>query len=174
MGDFHFFDLPVYRLTADDFHKQRALQVDKWMYPPDGMFSERNRVEDRAHPDRVRDRKIRLSELYGNWQFNEVIGYIRLYFCGDQVRGMYYAVNRKRMVKTDRKRFVHLTDKLVSEINIRRPSGHDQIREAVDEYIRRCRKRLPMRHIDTSVFDNIAEHMDWPEIMARASFSRSA
>ncbi len=56
-----------------------------------------------------------LNNKYGGtWEFNEVIGHIKLHFLGNQIRGEYWKVNAKRIVKTRSKTLEYATHKLAS------------------------------------------------------------
>ena len=57
-------------------------------------------------------------QKFGTWRFNEIIGYVRLYFRGSQVLGEYYAVKRSRHVLTRHKTLIRRTHKLGPEHQI--------------------------------------------------------
>jgi hypothetical protein len=76
MNKVYFFDPPVYRLSPADY----ALAWEKT------IFADRARIIT-THPDfeipDVMDQGIRYNRYkqHGEWRFNEVVAYIRLYFC---------------------------------------------------------------------------------------------
>ncbi len=109
-----------------------------------------------------------LTEKYGGcWQFNEIIGYIKLDFLGSQIRGEYFAVDRKRIVRTRTKTFEYKTWKLAPEIDIEQPYGTGEVLGAIQRYIQACKAELPKRFIDTSNFDKLAPHIDWGTLYLR-------
>src|SRR4051812_19282331 len=94
-----FLDVPVYRLPLPEYDRQQKAYIKKafgpMVLPNDAAF--------RDH----------LWRVYGGcWRFNEVTAYIRLYFLGGQVRGEYFAIRRKRIVRTRHKQFEYVTHKL--------------------------------------------------------------
>lgn len=164
----YFFDLPVYRLTAGTYYAARSDYIDKVLFRPGSPDEQYLRGKDRNNPrdkDWFRDY---LGKTYGGcWEFNEIIGYIRLHFLGSQVRGEYFSVNKKRIVRTRTKRFEFMTWKLAPEVEIEPPYGTAEILDAIYEYINDCRREVPKRYIDTSKFDTIAPFVDWEGLFRR-------
>jgi hypothetical protein len=158
----YFFDLPVYRLQEDDYYRQRDADIDKALYPPGASYSEEMRAREKANPQSFVSVRHHLTESYGGgWLFNEIIGYIRLHFLGGQIRGEYYSVDRRRIVKTRTRQFSQLTWKLVAEIEIDQPITDESVFRAVKQYIEDCKRKLPRRYIDTESFDTVAKHVSW-------------
>jgi hypothetical protein len=158
----YFFDLPVYRLKEGDYYRQRDVHIDRAMYPPDDTFSEAARAKDEAEPRRTVAIRHMFAEGYGGgWRFNEIIGYIRLHFLSTQIRGEYFSVARRRIVRTRTKQFSMHAWKFGPEIEIEQPITSASIRHAVDQYIAHCKRELSRRHIDTGTFDVVCKHIDW-------------
>lgn len=158
----YFFDLPVYRLKREEYYKQRTAYVDNTLFPPNCSFTEERRrrdTEDRSENAGIRDHLER--SFGGCWEFNEIIGYIRLHFLGSQVRGEYFSVRKKRIVRTRNKTLEFLTWKLAPEVDVEYPHTSENVLHAVRAYINRCKGELPNRFIDTKRFDAIAEFVDW-------------
>jgi len=108
----------------------------------------------------IDERKLR--KAYGGaWEFNESIGYIRLYFFGTQIRGEYWGVNSKRIVRTRKKTFEFKTRKLATEINILSDSDSNSIFNKILEYLSRCQKELKCRYIDSSHLKTIGPYVNW-------------
>ncbi|MGE6275342.1 hypothetical protein ACLHZY_06995 [Aeromonas media] len=107
-----------------------------------------------------------LRNSYGSvWDFNEIIGYIKLHFVGNQIRGEYWAVKARRIVKTRKKEFEYKTHKLAAEMSISRGLDNNEIFEVVTQYIDRCRKELKNRYIDDAQLKTIGEFVDWRKLM---------
>ena len=89
MPERYFFDLPVYRIPQDRCDGQSAADVEAQL---DNM---RRSV---AGYEPSQQTKLRIQDhqyqTYGPWVFNEIIGYIRLYFLGNQVRGKYFSAEK--------------------------------------------------------------------------------
>ena len=158
----YFFDLPVYRLKEDDYYRQRDAHIDRAMYPPDDTYSEAMRERDQAEPRRAITVRHHFEEGYGGvWRFNEIVGYIRLHFLGTQIRGEFFSVDRRRIVRTRTKQFSMHTWKLAPEIEIKQPITSASVRHAVERYLEDCRREIPRRHIDTEAFEVICKHIEW-------------
>ena len=158
MGIWFFFDVPVYRLEREKYYQEREKYIKTRIAPIECTCAELG-ADFNTREIRIRDH---LEKTYGGcWEFNEIIGYIRLHFLGSQVRGEYYAVTTKRMVRSRRKKFEYKTHKLAPEVEIPHPATEDDILNAVREYIHDCQKELKGRYVDTTIFDALALHIDW-------------
>ncbi len=158
----YFYDLPVYRLRRDEYYAAQDEYIEQTLFRPGTPDEPELRQRENSNPrsnDTFRDHLVR---VYGGcWEFNEIIGYIRLHFLGSQVRGDYFAVAKKRIVKTRRKTLKYITWKLAPEVDIEPPHGTTEVLTAVQQYIHDCKIELPKRFIDTSNFDKLAPHINW-------------
>jgi hypothetical protein len=162
----YFYDIPVYRLPEDKYYFERDEYIDGVLFPKDDPFSQSMREREAADPNcniAIRDH---LQRSYGGcWTFNEIIGYIRLHFLASQVRGEYFAVRKKRIVRTRTKVLEYHVWKLAPEVEIPHPYTSRGIYEAVLKYLADCRKELPGRYVDTDLFEVIGKHVDWRGLM---------
>jgi hypothetical protein len=162
MGVKYFFDVPVYRLPEDRYYRERGAYIEGVLFLKDSPYADDLRARDKADPSQNAAIRGHLERPYGGcWRFNEIIGYICLHFLGSQVRGEYYTVRKKRIVRTRTKTLEYTTWKLAPEVDIPQPPSGAAILSAIREYLRDCEKELPGRYIDTSMFDVIANHVDW-------------
>jgi len=158
----YFFDVPVYRLAAEKYHRQREAHIARVLFPDASQNSETTQALSRTTQDRHAVTRDHLERSYGGcWQFNEIVGYIRLYFDDSQVLGAYYGVARKRIVRTRRRTLEYMTWKLAPEVDVPEPPTRDGVLGAVREYLRDCAKELPGRYIHTEMLEAIAGHIDW-------------
>ena len=158
----YFYDLPVYRLRRDEYYAARDKYIDQTLFQPGTPEEPNLRQHENSNPrsnDTFRDHLVR---VYGGcWEFNEIIGYIRLHSLGSQVRGEYFAVAKQRIVKTRKKTLECITLKLAPEVDIEPPFGTTEVLTAVQQYIRDCKMELPKRFIDTSNFDKLSPYINW-------------
>ena len=158
----YFYDLPVYRVARDHYYKERAEHIENVIFPLAGKNNDALRKLESEKPGLNDFLRNHLEKSYGGqWEFNEVIGYIRLHFLGTQVRGEYYAPSKKRIVRTRTKTLEFQTWKLAPEVDIELPVTNTTIRKAISEYIEACRKEVPRRFIDTGLFEAVSPHVDW-------------
>jgi len=166
MGCVYFHDLPVYRLPREDYYKARDEYVENALFPPGTRQAESFRSMAITNPDSLVAWRSRLQDSYGGcWEFNEIIGYIRLHFLGTQVRGEYFGSSKKRIVRTRKKLLEYRTWKLAPEVFIESPQGNGEIVAAVREYIEDCRRELPRRYIDASMFEAMALYINWAALL---------
>ena len=162
----YIFDVPVYRLKEDVYNRQMKEHIE------DNFNSDDRFVRDmyERDPDIKARMEDHLFRSYGGmWKYNEIIGYIRLHFLGSQVRGEYYTVRRKSIVRTRRKQLEYHTWKLAPEREIPPSSASKEIYSIVLEYVAECRKILKRRYIDSSGLERIGSFVDW-----RALYDASA
>lgn len=158
----YFFDVPIYRISESQYYRERDAYIEGELFPKDSPYVDVLRAADKADPSRNVAISDHFRRSYGGcWQFNEIIGYIRLHFLGSQVRGEYYGVNKKRIVRTRTKTLEYRTWKLAPEVEVPQPITREGVLAAVREYLEDCKKELPKRYIDTEQFDVIAKHVDW-------------
>ena len=107
-----------------------------------------------------------LETFYGGiWNYNEVIGYIRLHFLGGQIRGEYFGVKAKKIYRSRHKTFQYETHKLAPEISITREASNLDIFAAIHQYVTDCQKELKGRFLDTEVLLTIGPHMNWRALL---------
>jgi len=99
------------------------------------------------------------------WRYNEIIGYLRLYFLGTQVRAEYWRVNRKRIVRTRRKIFQFWTWKVAPETELPVNGSSAEIYKAVQEHVESCRAALKGRFVDTRQLTTIGHYIDWRALL---------
>jgi hypothetical protein len=158
----YFYDIPVYRLSEERYYRERDEYIDGALFPTDSPNSQLLRDRETADPNCNIAFRDHLQRAYGGcWTFNEIIGYIRLHFLGSQVRGDYFSVQKKRIVRTRTKVLECRTWKLAPEVEIPYPHTSQGIYSAVLEYLADCRKKLPGRYLDTELFEVMGKHVDW-------------
>jgi len=165
MREKYFYDVPVYRLSRERYYKDMDKYIKKHMYS--GSPNHIKRMEDfyRKEPTQKLASEDRLRKSYGGaWEYNEIIGYIRLYFFGTQIRGEYWGVNSKRVVRTRKKILEYKAWKLASEIDLHWAPDSSSIFSQILKYLERCQKELKGRYIDTRNFKAIGSYVDWKSL----------
>lgn len=161
MSQIYFHDLPVYRLSEEDYYKSREAKIAASIANTERGITPSPEV--RKHiADMIKQHDY---DKYGPWQFNEIIGYVRLHFLGSQVRGEYFSVKRGRVVFTRQKTLIYRTHKLAPEHQVPRGATNEQILLAILGYVKDCRKEEPRRFFDDSWLRTIGPMVDWNAIM---------
>ncbi|MFT4805747.1 MAG: hypothetical protein ACI9YE_002973 [Psychroserpens sp.] len=156
--DEYFISVPVYRIEQEKYYLNLKIDLGKLISKSWGDdFCKKN-------PDLVQSYQSHHHSSYGGcWEFNEIVGYIKLHFLGTQVRGEYWETIPKRKVRTRRKQFEYKTHKLAAEVGIR-DKTNDGILQAVEEYLERCKGQVKNRHIDLREFNTLKKHLDWQSL----------
>ena len=153
--DEYFMVIPVYRLSETKYFSQMNEDFEKLL---SRTWDESFRQSTQGLVENWR--KNHRSHYGGDWEFNEVIGHIKLFFLGSQVRGEYWGTEPRRKVKTRKKQFEFKAHKLVAEREIWDKTS-DGILAAIEEYLSRCKKELKGRHIDLREFEALKDHVNW-------------
>jgi hypothetical protein len=164
-----FFDIPVYRLAKENYDSQRASFVQREL--SGGGYYVREMY--RHDPNEKERWQLHFEENFGgDWLFNEIIGFIRLFFYGTQIRGEYWQVKAKgqqwggkskRIVKTRTKIFGLQDLKVTCEEEIPPGTSNHGIFQLVLKYLAHAQneRNLKRRYIDASLLEYIGPHIDW-------------
>lgn len=150
----YFFEIPVYRLSYEkymDEEEQLLLQLYNNIHLKNGQVKSSIQYQ---------EFKENMNKYRDIWKYNEIIGYIRLYILGLEIRGEYYQHKTTRIRKTRTKHFEFITLKLVSEKSLAHKSN-DEIFIIILEYLNQCCMELKKMYIDTKDFENIGKYIDW-------------
>lgn len=157
MDEIYFFDLPVYRLSPQKYDLERESAI----------ATERTRITQSAKCsiDDAMDQTIRRQRYnrYGDWHFNEVVAYIRLHFCGSQLRATYHTAEKKRNPISRHKVFTVRSKYMAYKLNLGSPSKatNSKIWETIQEFVQACRQLIRNRFIDDSALNRIGPYVDW-------------
>lgn len=156
--DKYFMVIPVYRLPEDKYFLQMEEDFENMISKSwDDDFRQNN-------PELVANWKRSHRSSYGGcWEFNEIIGYIKLFFMGSQVRGEYWSTKPRRKIRTRRKEFELKAHKLAAESEIWDKSN-EGILSAIEEYLSRCNRELKNRHLDLREYESLKNHINWVSV----------
>lgn len=160
----HLFEISVYRLTHEAYSEKQNEYVKKHVC---GYNSEKLLLQlakdknDNEARDKIRDASFWFSDFGGGWRYNEIIGYLRIYQYGSQIRAEYWQNDVKRVVKTRRKKFVIKNRTLVPEVRIK----DGDIAEAIDLCVNACKNKLSKRYLDLETYELILRHVNWKSVL---------
>jgi len=161
-----FFDVPVYRLPEEKYYREMNEYIERNMFP--GPVEHNDNMKEfysREPEQEVSHRELFRVLFGGEWRYNEIIGYIRLHFLGNQIRGEYWGAKAKRQVRTRKKLFKNMTWKIAPEINIPNKADNEEIFKLILDYLTRCSRELRRRHIDTTILESIGRYVDWKSLL---------
>lgn len=149
-----FFDIPVYRLSEKKYYLEQdtnSRKIYKYFY-----LKSEIRIPTISH-EQFLELPTSRPDM---WRYNEIIGYIRLYILGHEIRGEYYQHKALKIYKTRKKHFIYKTHKLAAEISILHQNDM-QIYELVLKYLQKCELELKKRYIDIEHFKEIGQYVQW-------------
>lgn len=170
----YFIDIPVYRLEKDKYYSQRDAYVEINLYGKNPEEIKKNKEFYMNNSDLERASRKRLLNSYGGpWDFNEIVGYIKLFFFGNQIRGELWQVDRKRFIRT-RKKIIHFkSHKVVYELTIPENSSSNEIFDIISAYLNNAKKKLKNRYMDTRHFELIGPYINWNSLYSERHRSKS-
>ncbi|MFB3079876.1 MAG: hypothetical protein ACE1Y4_17915, partial [Lysobacterales bacterium] len=86
-GAFYFLELPVYRLSEDEYYEKRSTDIHSaWK-----KYTSPITPSSRSIAKRLARREVKIHEhlrnaFGGAWRYNEIIGYVRLHLLSTQIR----------------------------------------------------------------------------------------
>jgi len=158
----YFFDIPIYRCPVEkhtqelDNAKKARLQNLIDIHGPEVMKSESYKWVANDF-DRV--------EWYP-WRYNEVIGWIRLYAAGSQVKGELWFTNAKRIRRDLKRNRIYYRGKAF-ERTIRKNQASTEIIKIICEELAIQEKKYPVkgRYLDIETFCRIGEFINWRQLL---------
>ena len=161
----YFFDVPLYRLPREQYYRDMEKYKANTSLGDPGFKDFYDRNPDR----RVRDEDYAFHRFGGAWDFNEIIGFVRLFRLGSQIRGELWLNDAKRHVRTRRKVFRLVALKVVAEEQIwpTRDNTYDNeaIWCAIQNYLNRIRREVPGRVVYADHLEALGPHVDWRAVL---------
>ena len=149
------FQLHVYRLKKDEYLEKR-----------DNYVKENRILYNKTKMDAIREDDSLAGEYGGAWEYNEIIGYIKIYQWGNKIRCEYWETNSLRKVRTRRKQLERKTDKYC-DIFFSKKQTNSELIEIIKKAVQHCKNRVgKKRHIDSCVFDTIVYQVNWKKLLA--------
>ena len=161
LPEIYFFDVPLYRLTREKYYRD----WEKYKAGT-GLGDARFQGFYERNPDSRVQEEERLHRSFGGaWDFNEIVGYVRLFRLGSQIRGELWLNDAKRHVRTRRKFFRLVALKAVAEEQIWPPSDNDAIWIAIQIFLDRVRREFPKRVVFADHLEALGPHVDWKTVL---------
>ncbi|WP_179022420.1 hypothetical protein [Winogradskyella forsetii] len=160
----YFYEIPIYRCTPER-HFLELGELENKIVNEIGILS----IDYPENFEQIKDSRYARNSY--PFDYNEIIGWIKLYILGNQIRGEYYfevdtkdrQKEKKRLDKGIRKKRFENFGKAF-EISIKNATDNEQIskklkNELID--LQNNEKPFKGRFIDTRQLDNITEFIDW-------------
>ncbi len=160
----HLFEISVYRLAEKAYSKKQREYVNKHVGDYDSEKLLFQVIKDHHNDDarrKIRDASFWFKEYGGGWRYNEIIGYLRIYKYGSQIRAEYWQNDVKRIVKSRKKKFVIKDRKLVPEVSIK----NGDIGAAIDLCVNECKNKLTNRYLDLETYELVLRDVNWKSVL---------
>lgn len=157
------FEIPIYRISREQFEKE-LLKSAKNVTLPKSTFKELYGVDESKEKYENHFKKQVLHKRY-TWEYNEICGYVGIFFLSTQVRAEYYNVMTQRLRKGFTKK-IEWAGKFF-EISLLGNECSDKIYSLIKEelLLNMQSSFLKHRHLDLTKFRKIGKHVNWIDLM---------
>jgi hypothetical protein len=157
-SDYHFFEIGIYRCPIDQHTDELARDRQKCLEPLE-------RTKSVAPVSYAKAGDWFDREHWYPWRYNEVIGWLRLYRLGSQIRGELWFVNAKRITRGMKKRFFCFDRAF--ELRFRPSQSEEDIRAEVLAELKRVAGERPIkgRYLDLECFLVAAPLLRWRALL---------
>jgi hypothetical protein len=147
----YLFELPVYRLKESDYYSAMKNYMDK----------------NNSKMQIPMDEGVFRKKYGGDWQYNEIIGFLKFYQYGaNQIRCEYWETDSFRIVKTRKKQFVKKSDSYCRE-PFSKSDSNVALAKSMNKAVDHCEIRLKKknRYIDKEIFSNTVDNVSWRDVL---------
>jgi len=164
MRDQYIFDIPIYRKTKDDFNNEIKTSLGSrvgWIISHD---LDRRPLKNETY-DRLKDSVIR--ESGGPWQFNQIIGWLRLFVEGNTIGGHFWWIDAKRLNRKIRYKRLYLTTPSdVLQAWFPKESSTEIFDKLLNDLTTMAKEPKYKKHyFDLDVFRRIGPFIDWRDLI---------
>jgi len=155
----HFLEIPIYRISQVEFAKQYDRDVTKHV---ELLVNETPLSSDQI--DKIRG--IYAKEYGGPWQYNQAVGWLRLFVLGSQIRGDLWMSSRERYMRRSTRDFGPLVGDYFN-VPCSRTQSSAEIRDAVESELLEFERsyRNGRLVLDLECFHELADHIDWRNLL---------
>jgi len=152
-----FLEVPVYRIGPDEHEEASAAEKRRYIDFGGSDKNVRAKLEQFWH-----------EHHWNCWDFNEVVGWIRLFVFCTQLRGETFWAKGQRLTRKGRRRFEWIGKAV--ELDIGEHEASQEIFGRLIEELHALRTECPYagRVIDLTCLKAIGPHVDWRALMSAA------
>ena len=145
------FEIQVYKTSEEEYYEKMT-----------NYIAEKNRDDNPQFEEYLR------NKFGGDWDYNEIVGHVKIYITGRKIKCEYWETDKKVRVGSRTKTFVKISDKYC-ESQIFKGQSNDELKSVITECIEQVKKiittRIKTAYVDTEIFDTQVEHIDWIYIL---------
>jgi antibiotic biosynthesis monooxygenase (ABM) superfamily enzyme len=142
----YLFEIHVYRLKETDYYNAMNEYIDKT----------------NSNMPTPMDTGFLRNQYGGNWQYNEIIGFLKFYQYGaNQIRCEYWETDSSR-----KKQFIQKSDSYCRE-PFSKSDTNVNLAKTMKNAVDHCEVILKKknRHIDKELFNNTVDHVAWRDVL---------
>ena len=164
MVDQYIFDIPIYRKTKDDFKAEIdslvASRID-WIVSHDP----KQQTLDQEIHQRIYHSII--ADSGGPWQFNQIVGWLRLFIEGNSIGCHPWWVDAKRINRRMRNKRMYLqTPSDILQARFKNESSNEIYNGLLERLIKLSKdSTYKNRYVDFDVFQRIGPYIDWHTLL---------
>lgn len=118
------------------------------------------------HKERLIDH---IKSDYGEWEYQEIIGYLEFRFDFSDILISYSAVKKSRIFKSKTKEIKFITNSLTKPRKVNPNMNSNEILETIKLAISDCKNELNRRYIDQREFIRTCKYVDWKAMFHKMS-----
>lgn len=168
MSDYYVFDIPIYRCEEGKFYRQMTEHIESYFNSIyDGLKIPRPATD----PPHLAFIRGHMQNRFGApWDFNQVVGWLRLFVEGSGIGGHLWMVDAKRVSRSMHKRFTLRSGSNVLAFTMPPDADSATIYRITLESIRHLSKipEFRKRVFDLREFQNIGPFVNWKELILAA------
>lgn len=154
----HFLEIPIYRCPVDRHTKEMERKKQDWLGPL-------QETKDTAPESFSRAEQYWECHEWYPWRYNEIVGWLRLFLLGSQIRGELWYTKAKRISPRPKKPIFRHGEVFLKGFQ---PSQTDteilsELAEELAEF--KKSKRLKGRFLDLECFLSIAPSVSWRKLL---------
>lgn len=152
----HFLEIPIYRCTHEAHGVARNLRLERYCGSAGSVSAEaRKRLEEHVS-----------EHFLSCWEYNEAIGWLRVFWLDHQLRGEYHLAREKRLYLGGRRTYEACGKAFEAWVHDDATSA--DIFTMLRKHIAQFAREWPLsgrRPIDTRALERIGPHVDWRSFM---------
>jgi len=168
MAEKYLFEIPVYSCSKVDYYKTCKSNVMKRI----DWFNKQNLAipREKAQESYMNFERSTKEKYETPWDYNEVVGFIKIYKLGIQIRGETWFISAKRIQRGMKTKIFIYTGDTFEITCYENDSSQDIFKDIISALFEANKKRpFKNKHIDLSSFMNCGPFIDWHEIILSES-----
>jgi len=159
------FDIPIYWCDEASFNARYEKKLKTYEEREKKDLRAKGLEYEPSENDRRLSHKILWEKSMGPWRFNQIVGWVRVYRLGDQLRGEYWSIKAKRFGWQLRKK-CFIPQGKAFEIWPGDKETTKQIFNRICQRLRTFENELRGRVIDLESFENLGRFVDWCRLIS--------